>query len=56
MLAQKAGNWAEAAQDFQHAIEIQPTPNAYELLAQVLDSAGQKEAAAAARSQAARMN
>jgi protein O-mannosyl-transferase len=52
LLAQKSGNWAESAQDFKHAIEIQPTPMAYQLLAQVLESAGKKDAANAARAQA----
>lgn len=53
LLAQRAGDWKQAAHDFEHAIEIQPTPMAYELLAQVLESAGQNQAAHAARAQAA---
>jgi tetratricopeptide (TPR) repeat protein len=56
LLAQRSGNWAESAQDFEHAIEIQPTPMAYQLLAQVLESAGKKDAADAARAQAERMS
>jgi len=56
LIAQKAGDWDHAAQDFGHAINIQPTPFAYELLAQVLESSGRKEAAEAARAEAQRMN
>ena len=55
LLAQRSGEWSDAAQDFEHAIEIQPTPAAYQLLAQVLESAGKKDAAEAARAQAERM-
>jgi tetratricopeptide (TPR) repeat protein len=55
LLAQRSGGWTEATRDFERAIEIQPTPPAYELLAQVLDSEGKKEAAAAARAQAEQM-
>ena len=55
LLAQRSGEWSEAAQDFEHVIEIQPTPAAYQLLAQVLESAGKKDAANAARAQAERM-
>jgi tetratricopeptide (TPR) repeat protein len=52
LAAQRAGEWTEAEQAFERAIEIQPTPPAYELLAQVLDAEGKKDAAAAARAQA----
>ena len=55
LLAQRTGDRSEAAQDFERAIEIQPTPSAYELLAQRLDSEGKKDAAAAARAQAEQM-
>jgi Tfp pilus assembly protein PilF len=55
MVAQQQGDWNAAAQHFEHALKIQPTPTAYELLAQVLESAGRKEDAAAARAQAAKM-
>ncbi len=56
LLAQKSGEWSEAAQAFENAIEILPTPAAYQLLAQVLESAGKKDAANAARAQAERMS
>ncbi|MGC2245202.1 MAG: tetratricopeptide repeat protein, partial [Terriglobales bacterium] len=55
MLAQKSGDWAQAASDFEHSAKIQPTPMAYQQLAEALEAAGQKEAAAAARAQAAKM-
>ena len=54
-MAQRSGDWVEAAQNIERAIEIQPTPMAYRLLAQVLESAGKKDAADAARAQAERM-
>jgi tetratricopeptide (TPR) repeat protein len=56
LVAQRAGDWDEAARDFERAIEIQPAPAAYQGLAQVLESAGKKEAAEAARAQAAKMS
>jgi tetratricopeptide (TPR) repeat protein len=56
LVAQRAGDWDEAARDFERAIEIQPDPAAYQALAQVLESAGKKEAAEAARAQAAKMS
>ena len=55
MIEQRRGDWTAAAQHFENAVKIQPTPTAYELLAQVLESAGRKEDAAAARAQAAKM-
>ena len=55
MLAQRAGDWAEAAQNFERAIKLQPTPIAYERLAEVLESLGQTEAANAARERAAKL-
>ena len=54
MLARRSGNLNEATQDFERSAELQPTPMAYQQLAEVLDATGQKEAAAAARSEAAR--
>jgi Flp pilus assembly protein TadD len=54
LLARKAGNWQQAARDFQSSIELHPTPMAYQQLADALDALGQKEAAQAARSQAAK--
>jgi Flp pilus assembly protein TadD len=55
LVAQRSGDWVEAARNFERAIEIQPTPMAYRLLAQVLESAGKQDAADAARAQAERM-
>ncbi|MGA9473707.1 MAG: tetratricopeptide repeat protein [Terriglobales bacterium] len=55
MLAKKSGDLMQAAHDFQRSAEIQPTPMAYQQLAEVLDAAGQKEAAQAARAQAAKI-
>ncbi len=55
MIAQRRGDWTAAARHFENAVKIQPTPTTYELLAQVLESAGRKEDAAAARAQAAKM-
>ena len=55
LVAQRSGDWVEAAQNIERAIEIQPTPMAYRLLAQVLESAGKQDAADAARAQAERM-
>ena len=55
LLAKRENSWAQAAQYFEHAAEIQPTPMTYELLSQVLESAGQMEAANAARAHAAKM-
>ena len=55
LVAQRSGDWVEAAQNIERAIEIQPTPMAYRLLAQVLESAGKQDAADAARTQAERM-
>lgn len=55
MLAKKSGDLSEAVRDFERSAEIQPTPMAYQQLAEALDASGQKEAAAAARSKAAKM-
>ena len=55
LVAQRSGDWVEAAQNIERAIEIQPTPMAYRLLAQVLECAGKQDAADAARAQAERM-
>jgi tetratricopeptide (TPR) repeat protein len=55
MLARRSGNLQEAAQDFERSAEIQPTPMAYQQLAEVLDAVGQKEAAKTARDQAAKL-
>jgi tetratricopeptide (TPR) repeat protein len=53
MLAQRAGNLTQAAQDYQRSVDIEPTSVGYLLLAQALQSIGQPEAARTAESQAA---
>jgi hypothetical protein len=55
ILAKKSSDWALAARDFGRSAEIQPTPMAYQQLAEALDAAGQKEAAQAARAQATKL-
>jgi len=55
LLAQRAGNIAQATEDYQRSVELQPTPVGYLLLSQALELGGQAEAARAAQSQAARM-
>jgi Flp pilus assembly protein TadD len=47
--AQQLRDWAGAERDFNRAIEIQPNPRAYELLAQVLEASGKKDEAARTR-------
>ncbi len=56
LLAQRAGDIAQATQDYKRSVALEPTPVAYLLLAQVLEIRGQTEAARAAQSQAARMS
>jgi tetratricopeptide (TPR) repeat protein len=55
LLAQRAGNIAEAARDYERSVELQPTPVGYLLLGRALEIGGQPEAAREAQSQAARM-
>jgi protein O-mannosyl-transferase len=55
LLAKRSSDWVQAARDFERSAEIQPTPLAYQQLAEVLDATGQKEAAQAARAQAAKL-
>jgi len=55
LLAQRAGDVAQATQDYKRALEIEPTPVGYLLLAQALEIGGQAEAAHAAWSQAAHL-
>jgi hypothetical protein len=50
------GDVPQATKDYERAVEFQPTPVGYLLLAQALEIGGQTEAARAARSQAARMS
>jgi tetratricopeptide (TPR) repeat protein len=54
LIAQRAGNLTQAAQDYQRSVDIEPTSVGYLLLAQALQSIGQPEAARTAESQAAR--
>ncbi len=56
LAAQRVGDISQAAKDYERAVELQPTPVGYLLLAQALEIGGQTEAARAARSQAARMS
>jgi len=55
LLAQRAGDIAQATRDYERSAELQPTPAGYLLLAQALEIGGQAEAARAAQSRAARM-
>ncbi|MGA2458511.1 MAG: tetratricopeptide repeat protein [Terriglobales bacterium] len=55
LLAQRAGDIARAAKDYERSVELQSSPVGYLLLAQALEIGGQAEAARAAQSQAARM-
>jgi tetratricopeptide (TPR) repeat protein len=55
LAAQKTGDISHAIQDYERAVELQPTPSGYLFLAQALDIDRQPEAARAAESQAARM-
>ncbi len=55
LLAQRAGDLAEAAEDYQRSVEQQPSPVGYLLLAQALELGHQNDAAHAAVSQAASM-
>jgi protein O-mannosyl-transferase len=55
LLAQRAGDMAQATKDYEQSAELQPSPVGYLLLAQALEIDGQAEAARAAQSQAARM-
>jgi protein O-mannosyl-transferase len=55
LLAQRAGDIAQATQDYERAVEIEPSPLGYLLLAQALETGGHAAAARAAQSEAARM-
>src|ERR1039457_4474463 len=55
LLAQRAGDIAQATKDYERSAELQPSPVGYLLLAQALEIGGQAEAARAAQSRAARM-
>jgi len=55
LVAQRAGDVAQAARDYERSVELQPTPVGYLLLGHALEIGGQPEAALAAQSQAVRM-
>jgi protein O-mannosyl-transferase len=55
LLAQRAGNIAEATNDYERSVELRPSPVGYLLLGRALEIGGQPEAAREAQSQAARM-
>jgi len=55
LVAQRAGNLAQAAEDYEKSVELQPTPVGYLLLGRALELRGQPEAARAAQSQAVSM-
>jgi Tfp pilus assembly protein PilF len=55
LLAQRAGDIAQAAKDYERSVELQPSPVGYLLLAQALEIGGHGEAARAAQSRAAGM-
>ncbi len=54
LVAQRAGDVAQAAKDYERSVELQPTPVGYLLLGHALEIGGQSEAARAALSQAVR--
>ncbi len=54
LLAQKAGNIGQAAENYERSVEIEPTAVGYLLLAQALEISGRTQAALAAQSEAAR--
>lgn len=56
LVAQRAGDIAQAAKDYERAIELQPSPVDYLLLAQALEIGGQSAAAREAQSRAAGMS
>jgi protein O-mannosyl-transferase len=56
LVAQRAGDMAEASADYEQSIDLQPTPVGYLLLAQALEIGGKVEAARTAQAQAAHMD
>jgi tetratricopeptide (TPR) repeat protein len=56
LLAQEAGDSAQAAGDYARSVQSQPTEVGYLLLAQALESSGQTVAARSARAQAERIS
>jgi tetratricopeptide (TPR) repeat protein len=55
LLAQRSGDIAEAARDYERSVELQPSPVGYLLLGHALEVGGQAQAAREANLQAARM-
>jgi tetratricopeptide (TPR) repeat protein len=55
LLAQRAGNISQATRNYEHSVELQPSPVGYLLLAQALEIGGHAEAALAAHSEAGRL-
>jgi tetratricopeptide (TPR) repeat protein len=55
LVAQRAGNIAEAAKDYERSVELQPSPVGFLLLGKALEVGGEPEAAREAQEQAARM-
>jgi len=55
LIAQRVGDIARAADDYERSVELEPTPVGYLLLAQALEIGGQTDAARRAQSEAARM-
>ncbi|MGA7289208.1 MAG: tetratricopeptide repeat protein, partial [Terriglobales bacterium] len=55
LLAQRAGDLAEATKDYQRSVDLQPSSVGYLLLAQAFELGHQDKAAHAAVSQAASM-
>jgi Tfp pilus assembly protein PilF len=56
LLAQKTGDWRQAAEDYTRSVQSQPTDVGFLLLAQALEAEGETEAAGAARLQAERIS
>jgi tetratricopeptide (TPR) repeat protein len=56
LAAQKTGDISHAIQDYERAVELQPTPSGYLFLAQALEIDQQPAAAREAESRAARMS
>ena len=50
-----AGNISQATRNYEHSVELQPSPVGYLLLAQALEIGGHAEAALAAHSEAGRL-
>lgn len=56
LLAQKAGDSAQATSDYARSLQLEPTDIGYLLLAQVLESSGQKDAARSALTHAEQLS